>query len=114
MTSSILTSIRELIGLIDDENSFDEDLVVYINTALAVVYQLGVGKRDFVITGPDETWDMFETDQHKQNLIKQYVYLKVRYMFDPPANSFTQESIKSQFQELEWRLNISAEGNKDG
>lgn len=114
MTSSILTNIRELIGLDDEEHSFDTDIILYINSALAIAHQLGVGKQDFLITGPDETWDMLEIDQHKLNLLKQYVYLKVRYVFDPPVNSFTQESIKSQFQELEWRLNVSTEGEKDG
>ena len=40
---SILTSIKKLLGMDADYTAFDTDVIIHINTALAILCQLGVG-----------------------------------------------------------------------
>ena len=58
---SILNSVKAmLISYMDpDDDAFDTDLLIHINTVLSILFQLGVGNQEFHITGPDETWEDF-------------------------------------------------------
>ena len=43
---SILTSIKKLLGIAEEYEHFDPDIVMYINSAFSVLTQLGVGPED--------------------------------------------------------------------
>ena len=60
---SILDSVKLNVGryAFDDDN-FDADLIMHINTTLMILRQLGVGKKGFSISGSSETWDEFLED----------------------------------------------------
>ena len=47
------------------------------------------------------------------HLIKTYVYLKVRSLFDPPTTGFLITATNDQLKEYEWRLNVFREWEKD-
>ena len=107
---SILETITHMIGPSGDYSYFESDLIVHINAAFSRLCQLGVGPSSpFRITGKSETWDEFLTDEGEMEDVKQYVYLKVRYTFDPPANSFLTDAMEKQINQLEWLLNSVAE-----
>lgn len=107
---SILDSVKKLLGIELDDVSFDNELVLDINSTLMVLNQLGVGPGEgFVIADNVSTWPEFIGDRKDLELIKTYTYLKVRLMFDPPQNSFLVDSIKKQCDEFEWRLNVQVE-----
>lgn len=108
---SILTSIKKLLGLNADDKSFDTDIIIHINTALATLNQLGVGKKaGFAISDESATWkSLFGDNLTLIGFIKNYVYLKVRLVFDPPTNSFAVESIKQSISEYEWRINSAVD-----
>lgn len=107
MEESILKTIKQLIGCPDGFEQFDLDLTIHINSAFATLTQLGVGpKEGYRITGPDNVWSEFEEDAQKSNLIKDYVYIKTRLLFDPPTSSALMDSLKEQLKEMEWRLYI--------
>ena len=107
MEESILKTIKQLIGCPDDFEQFDLDLTIHINSAFAALTQLGVGpKEGYRITGPDNVWSEFEEDTQKSSLIKDYVYIKTRLLFDPPTSSALMDSLKEQLKEMEWRLHI--------
>lgn len=107
MQESILKTIKQLIGCPDDFEQFDLDLTIHINSAFATLTQLGVGpKEGYRITGPDNVWSEFEEDTHKASLIKDYVYIKTRLLFDPPTSGSLMDSLKEQLKEMEWRLYI--------
>lgn len=110
-SSGILVTVKKMLGLESDYTPYDLDLVIFINSALMVLSQIGVGPSGgFHITGYDETWaDLVGDDQTKLEAVKSYVYLKTRLSFDPPANSFVVTSIENQVKELEWRLNVRTE-----
>lgn len=112
-SNSILTSIKKLLGITEEQTDFDMDIIIHINTTLTILNDLGVGPEEgFVIEDSSATWDEYITDRRKFDKIKTYVYLKVRMYFDPPQNSSHAEAIKQQISELEWRLNTTVENNK--
>ena len=107
MEESILKTIKQLIGCPDDFEQFDLDLIVHINSAFATLTQLGVGpKEGYRITGADNEWSEFEDDVQKLSLIKDYVYIKTRLLFDPPTSGSLMDSLKEQLKEMECRLYI--------
>ena len=110
MAESILASVKRAIGIHQDETEFDLDLIMHINSTFAKLNQLGVGpKISFEIDGNEQTWDQFILGNPNLNGVKTYVYMAVRYIFDPPTTSFALDAIKKQLDEYEWRLNVVAE-----
>ena len=114
MNESILNSIKKLIGLPEDYDHFDTDIMIHINSVFATLNQLGVGPEGgFFITGPEETWQEYLDDAIILDSVKSYIYLKVRLMFDPPAASAVIESFKEMIAEYEWRLMVAVEFEKN-
>ena len=111
---SILVTIKKMLGLDDTYEHFDTDIIVNINTIFMVLNQLGVGPtKGFSIRDKNAMWsDYLPVDDLNMEAVMTYIYLRVRLLFDPPANSFLIEAIKSQISEIEWRLNVQAEGGK--
>lgn len=113
MENSILLSIKKLLGLDQNYNAFDTDVMISINTVFNILYQLGVSKKPFFITGETETWTDYLGDRADLEAVKSLVYLRVRLLFDPPATGVLHEAMERQVKELEWRLNFAAEGGMD-
>lgn len=110
---SILTSIKKLLGITEEYDHFDMDLIIHINSAFMVLTQLGVGPSDgFNISDKSATWDSFVSDPKIYEAVKSYVYLKVKLLFDPPTSSAAMESMTRMIDEFEWRLNVAAESKK--
>lgn len=110
VNSSILLSIKKMLGPSADYDVFDPELIIYINSVFGTLHQLGVGPEEkFVITGDSELWSDFTTEGEEIEEVKSYMYLRVRLLFDPPSSSFVLSSFKEQLKELEWRLQCKAE-----
>lgn len=110
ISTSILETIKKLIGIDKDYGVFDLDLIVAINSSFMILNQLGIGPKDpFSIAGPESTWENFSQDIGKIELVKSYIYLRARLLFDPPATGVLHEAIERQILEFEWRLMIQAE-----
>lgn len=106
---SIFNTIKKLLGISEEDPSFDQDLIVQINSVFSILQQLGVIEgTGIVITGPDETWDLVIMDPRLE-MIKTYVQIKCRLIFDPPTSSFVLEAYNQQAKEFEWRLREAAE-----
>ena len=111
MAQSILNSTKKILGLTEDDTSFDLDILLHINSVLAILTQVGIGPEEgFTIEDSTPTWEAFVGTDKQLSLVKTYVYLKVRLVFDPPTTSFAIESFNEQVRELEWRLNVHREG----
>ena len=106
---SILTSIKKNLNIAEEETAFDADIVLHINSVFAELYQLGVMADDepFSIEGADETWSDF-TSRVDLNMVKSYMYLEVRLMFDPPTASLL-AALERKRDEYEWRLNVAGD-----
>lgn len=106
--SSILTSVKKLLGIDEEYEAFDPDLIMHINGVFMILNQLGVGPENtFSIVDKTATWNDFSEDPETLSTVKTYIYLKVRMIFDPPTSSIAAEAFKSCISELEWRLNVS-------
>lgn len=107
---SILTSIKKLLGIPEEYEHFDADVIIHINSAFSVLTQLGVGpKEGFHIKDTSTTWFEFLYDDPRLEFVKTFVHLKVKLSFDPPLSSAAIEAINRQISELEWRINVAAE-----
>lgn len=107
---SILTSIKKLLGIPEDYEHFDPDLIMHINTVLAILTQLGVGpKEGFSITDKTAVWSQFISNKLYFEPVKTYIHLKVKLVFDPPLSSAVTEAMKQMISELEFRLLAAAE-----
>lgn len=107
VTESILNSTKAALGIVPEYTAFDNQVIMYINTAFSTLYQLGVGPSDgFMIEDETTTWDELLDGNRLLNLVITYVHLSVKLMFDPPMNSFATTAMKEQQKELEWRINV--------
>lgn len=113
MTDSILNGTKKILGVGAEYDAFDLDIITHINSVFSTLQQLGIGPEEgFMIEGEDELWEDFLGNDKRLNAVKSYTYLRVRLLFDPPANSFLVASLDEQRKELEWRLNSVREEDK--
>jgi hypothetical protein len=106
MTDSILDSTKKILGLDPDYTPFDVDIITHINSAFSILDQLGVGPvGGFFIEDNVAIWADYTVPANQLNLVKTYMYLKVRTLFDPPTTSYLIEAMNRQIAEHEWRLN---------
>ena len=102
---SILVSVKKVLGITEDDESFDTDIIMNVNSVFAILTQLGVGPTDgFIITDSSQNWNDFIGDNKKLEFVKTYVQLKTRLIFDPPQSSAHMESVKQMISELEFRI----------
>ena len=108
MEESILNTIKQLLGPGESYEPFNDDIVDAINSSMFILWQLGVGPKGspFKITGPEEAWSDF-VDEGTFEIVKDYIYNRVRLMFDPPSSSFLVENIDKQNAEFEWRMTVA-------
>ena len=113
-SSSILNSVKNALGITQMDEGFDQEVKDHINAEFLSLHQLGVGPEEgFSITGPDEVWDSYTSNKHFQDAVRQYVILRVRLIFDPPASSAVADSMRDRIAELVFRLNVQAEGDAE-
>jgi len=109
MIDSILTSIKKFCHIAEEYEYFDPDIVMYINSNLRTLNQLGVGVKGFNIHDKSSTWhDFLGDDEDNLSMAQEFVQLNVRQIFDPPAGS-TVNAYKERIQELTWRLNAQVD-----
>lgn len=123
MNDSILTSIKKLLGINEEYEHFDQDIIIHINSVFMTLKQIGIGPSEgFMIRDKSSTWNDFLNTgasvirfDGRQNVkmdlgaLQSYVYIKVKLIFDPPPNSFTIESLNKVANEYEWRLNLESD-----
>ena len=110
LDQSILSSIKLMLGLSDDITAFDTEIIAHINSMFTILNQLDIGPDDgFMINGYEETWDQYVDNVMLATMVREFIYLKVRMIFDPPASSTVSDAYNQRISELEWRMNIQAE-----
>lgn len=104
---NILESVKLMLGIQNDYTPFDQQILMHINSIFTILHQLGVGPTNLFIANSMSLWSEFLTgDSIDLELVKSYVYLRVRLLFDPPTSSFVLDAIEKQIQEIGWRLNV--------
>ena len=111
---SILTSIKKMLGIPEEYDHFDPDLIMHINSVLSILTQIGVGPSEgFRIEDDLATWEDFLDNDTDYEAVKSYVHLRVKLLFDTSTlSSAVIESMNRMISELEWRLNAIAESKQ--
>lgn len=112
---SILTSVKKMLGISEEYENFDPDLIMHINSIFTILNQLGAGPaKGFMITDKTAVWSDFISNEAMLQIVKSYMYLKVKLLFDPPLGSAVIESMNRQISEFEWRIEVGADSEGGG
>lgn len=107
---SILTSIKKLMGLTEEYDAFDQDILILINSVLFELEQIGVKAKDgFSLTDKTAVWSDYSDDDRLLNALKPYIYMKTKLTFDPPTSSGALDSMNRIIDRFEWRINLYAD-----
>lgn len=109
MDESILSTIKRLMPIAEENTHFDEELITDINSVISTLTQIGVGPEDgYEITGADSKWsELLPTNSKPFSFVKSYIHLRVRLLFDTPQSSAAIEAINRQINELEFRISTA-------
>lgn len=111
MEDSILLSVKKMLMIAEEFDHFDTDLIIHINSVFSILCQLGVGpSTGFAITDESQNWsDFIPNEDPRLNMVKTYMYTKVRMIFDPPTSGAVSEAMNNTIKELEFRLNVQVD-----
>ena len=110
LLNSVLNTTKKLLGLDADDDSFDSDICIGINSAILTLSQLGLeGNEGFIVTDDTQEWSDYLNDNKLLPMVQQYIHLKTKMSFDPPQNSIVCENLKQIITELEWRIRMASE-----
>lgn len=106
---SILLTIKKYLGIEPPIKHFDPDIIMCINSALSILTQLGVGPDNgFNIVSETDTWETLMGNNPRLNMVKSYIALKTKLIFDPPTISSVLKSYEEQLKEYEYRITCQA------
>lgn len=110
LENSILHDVKQVVGQEWDDDTFDLDIKLHINSVFADLEQIGVGpKGGFEISDHTQVWDDFLLGNVTLNSVKSYIYIRVRLLFDPPATGPLAQSLQAQADKWEWRLMVQTD-----
>lgn len=111
MDGSILTDIKKLFGITEENEDFDLDLMIHINSSLSVLNQLGIGtEQTFHIESKYDSWsDFLGKDLDNLQEVKMYIYYKTKLSFDPTTSATIVNQLNEEVKELEWRMRVKAD-----
>ena len=105
---SILTSVKQNLGITEEYEYFDASIIDYINSGFVMLQQVGVGPdAGFMIFDKDAVWSDFIKDI-RLNIVKAYMFLHVKRLFANEGGSVAQ-SHKELEDEYLWRLNVAVD-----
>lgn len=105
VSESILNNVKKVCGIAADYKAFDEDLVMHINSELSVLNQVGVGPAEgLAIVDEMDQWVSLLEGEARLNMVKSYIYLKMRLLFDPPQTPPLITALEKQADMFLWRI----------
>lgn len=110
LSDSILSSVKKLIGISEEDESFDVDIMLHINAASSILFQLGVLRTPYTVTSKEDTYsDLIPGGTEDViNQVKMYYVYKTKLGFDSSTLTSTViQVLKEMIAESEYRLMIS-------
>lgn len=111
MEDSILKSTKTALGLAENYTAFDHEIILHINSTFSHLKQLGVGTAA-PIDDAETKWEDLELPEDQLNMVKTFMFMKVKQAFDPPGTSFLLDTTEKLIREQEWRINAFVEENR--
>lgn len=112
MEKSILKSTKKILGIEENYTAFDLDITTHINSSLSTLTQVGIGPLGgFSIEDAEAVWEDLSLPQEQLSMVRTYIFLKVRMLFDPPTTSFHIQAMEEQIKEHLYRLSYYREEN---
>lgn len=103
--TKILNTIKKMIGLDASYIAYDIDILININSVISTLYQMGVVDADpYVVVDQNTEWDDLDLEDNVLQMVKEYIYFKVKNVFDPPASNAIMQSYENKIKELEYRM----------
>lgn len=106
---TILNVIKNFIGISTSDPHFDDEILMHINLIIAELAIVGTTDK-VSICSKDTVWTDYLVKEVDIASIQTLIGMKVKMVFDPPANSFLVESYNKQIDKMEWLLTINKEG----
>lgn len=107
LSDSILLSVKKLLGITEDDEAFDLDIILNINAASSTLLQLGVINKPYTVTSKNDTYNNLlpEGTEDIINQVKMYFVYKTKLSFDSStSSSMVIDSLEKMIKEAEWRL----------
>lgn len=104
MEDSVLDSIKQMLGIYSDDTAFDAELIMHINNAISDLLHVGKNMPDYAIKDANDLWSGLLDSEALIGQARQYIYCKVRLIFDPPSNSFVVTELEKAKDEAQWRF----------
>ena len=106
-SSSILNSVKKLLGVLPEMKEFDSDILMHINSAVSILSQIGVEPLEgFVVLSEGDTYKDYLG--YKADKLGPHVSLYLAYQtklgWDTPQSSIVTEVLKEKIRELETRI----------
>lgn len=103
MPTGVLDTIKTSCGIDSENSDFDQELLIFINSNVSVLCQLGVVSTPIVVDA-NTTWTDLIGSYTDIEMIKTEMYLAVVLVFDPPVNASVLASYQKHLEELQFRL----------
>jgi len=104
---TILDDVKNGIGLGLTNDGFDPELLMYVNSIGAELSQIGVAEFDIEIDDGTE-WPALAT-QELTNLVKEYLPLSTKLVFDSSASETISKAFQNRKVVLEGRISLIVE-----
>lgn len=105
--ATVLSSIKDYLA-VNDTDAFDQEILMLVHSALSSLDQIGKVTIPSEITN-STTWESICQDGKLRPFVKNYVFCKVRLIFDPPSSSIVADAINKSISESEWRFYYGSE-----
>lgn len=102
--TKVLPVIKKCCGIYEDDATWDLDILIALNSGMATLNQLGV---TFVEIDANTLWTAITTDAPLKALIKTYLWMKTKQIFDPTQSNNAMEAMTNLLNEIEFRVMVS-------
>lgn len=107
----IFPTLKQMLLGNSEDTDFDTELKVHINKSFTNLFRVGVGSSEFRIVTGEETWESFIDGVNCMGSIKDYIYLDVKLIFDPPTSSSVLQAFEKARDEALWTIQTEMELN---
>lgn len=106
--TTILATIKPLVGVTFDNLGFDAELLVYINSAAGELTQLGVTEFEELEIDAQTSWPVFGNTA-LDSMVRHFMGLMVRKSFDPIPSETIAKSFNMTSDILQGRISNEVE-----